>query len=186
MDYISLLKKEGALLRGHFLLASGLHSDRYIEKFRLLENPKSLKPFIEKIVELSPKVDWVVGPTLGGAIIASEVARIMGVKSAYSERDDRGRVLRRGFNIRGEDNILIVDDILTTGGSIIDTINSVEHGRILGVVVMIDRSVEDVDLGVPLHSVLRYPIINYEPLECPLCKKGIPLTKRGGGNGYGT
>ncbi len=183
MDYISLLEREGALLKGHFLLASGLHSERYVEKFRILENPTSLKPFIEKMVRLSPDVDWVVGPTLGGAIIAFELAKVMGVRSAYAERNVKGRVLRRGFNIKEEDSILIVDDILTTGGSIIDTIDSIEHGKILGAVVMIDRSVANIDLGVPLYSVLRCPITNYKPGECPLCAKGIPLTKKGGGYG---
>ncbi|MCK4322222.1 orotate phosphoribosyltransferase [candidate division WOR-3 bacterium] len=186
MDYISLLEQEGALLKGHFLLASGLHSDKYIEKFRILENPKSLEPFIQKMVELSPKVDWVIGPTLGGAIIAFELARVLGVRSAYSERNGEGRVLRRGFNIKENDTILIVDDILTTGGSITDAIVSIEKGKILGVVVMIDRSVDDIDFGIPLYSVLRYPINNYEQENCPLCREDIPLTKRGGGRGYGT
>jgi len=186
MDYIKLLEDVGALLRGHFLLTSGLHSGIYIEKFRILENPRLLEKFIQRMLELSVDVDWVVGPTLGGAIIAFELARIMGVKSAYSERDGGGRILRRGFDIKEEDTILIVDDILTTAGSIKDTIKSIEHGKILGTVVMIDRSTGYIDMDIPIHSVLRYPIENYRVEDCPLCKQGLSLTKRGGSNGQRT
>ncbi|MCK4421381.1 orotate phosphoribosyltransferase [candidate division WOR-3 bacterium] len=180
MDYEKLLRDAGALLNGHFLLTSGLHSGQYIEKFRILENPKLLKPFIEKMDDLIPDVNWVVGPTLGGAIIAFELARVRGVKSAYSERTDNGRVIRRGFDIKEGDTIIIADDILTTGGSIRDTQDSIKKGRILGAVIMIDRSVESMDVDFPVYSVLRYPIENYDPSDCPLCKEGIPITRRGG------
>ena len=187
MDYIKLLEEEGALLKGHFLLASGLHSDKYIEKFRILENPRNLEPFIQRMLKLSPdKMDWVIGPTLGGAIIAFELARVIGSRCAYSERVEDGRLLKRNFNIKDDDTILIVDDVLTTGGSIKDTIKSIETGNIIRIVVMIDRSVQDINLGIPLYSVLRYPITNYEPSICPLCRSEVPLTKRGGGKIRGT
>jgi orotate phosphoribosyltransferase len=187
VDYIKLLEEEGALLKGHFLLASGLHSDKYIEKFRILENPRNLEPFIQRMLELSSdKVDWIIGPTLGGALIAFEMARVMGSRCAYSERGEDGRVLKRNFNIKDDDTILIVDDVLTTGGSIKDTIKSIERGKIIRIVVMIDRSVQDINFGIPLYSVLRYPITNYEPSICPLCGSEVPLTKRGGGKPRGT
>ncbi|MEA1912875.1 MAG: orotate phosphoribosyltransferase [candidate division WOR-3 bacterium] len=180
MDYKFLLEEAGALLKGHFLLTSGLHSDKYIEKMRILENPRLLKPFIDRMREIGPDADWIVGPTLGGSIIAFELARVMGKKCAYAERMGEARKLKRGFDIKDEDTILIVDDVLTTGGSIKQTIKAIQKGRILGGFVMIDRSNQDPEIDIPIHSVLKYPIRNYTPEDCPLCRKKIPLTRRGG------
>jgi orotate phosphoribosyltransferase len=180
MDYKRLLEEAGALLEGHFLLTSGLHSDRYIEKMRIIENPVLAEPFIGKMKELSPEVDWFIGPTLGGAIIAFELARMTGKRSAFAERANQGRVLMRGFTIKETDKIVIVDDILTTGSSIIDTIKAIDKGEITSIVVMIDRSIENIDVGIPIKSVFKYPINNYKPETCYLCEKGLELTKRGG------
>jgi orotate phosphoribosyltransferase len=180
MDYKRLLEESGALLEGHFLLTSGLHSDKYIEKMRILENPVLAEPFIERMKELSPETDWFIGPTLGGAIIAFELARMMGKKSAFAERATQGRVLKRGFSIEKTDKIVIVDDILTTGSSIRDTIKSIDRGEITSIVVMIDRSMEDIAVDIPIKSVFKYPINNYKPETCYLCEKGLELTKRGG------
>jgi len=182
MDYKRLLEEAGALLKGHFLLTSGLHSDKYIEKMRILENPVLAEPFIEKMKELSPEADWFVGPTLGGAIIAFELARMTGKKSAFAERTKQGRVLKRGFSIEKTDKIVIVDDILTTGSSIKDTIKAIDKGEITGMVVMIDRSTENIEVGMPIKSVFKYPISNYKPENCYLCEGGVELTKRGGKN----
>ncbi|MEJ2567652.1 MAG: phosphoribosyltransferase family protein [candidate division WOR-3 bacterium] len=180
MDYKKLLESSKALLEGHFLLTSGLHSDKYIEKMRILESPALMRPFFEKMEDLSPKADWFVGPTLGGAIIAFELARITGVKSAFAERTEKGRTLKREFAIKKSDKIVIVDDILTTGSSIKETINAINKGEIVTVVVMIDRSVSDIELGIPVKSVLKYPIEIFRPEICPLCKEKIPITIRGG------
>ncbi len=180
MDYEKLLEETGALLEGHFLLTSGLHSDRYIEKMRILENPKLFEPFIEEMEKLSPETDWFVGPTLGGAIIAFELARITGKKSAFAERAEQGRVLKREFGIKGTDKIVVVDDILTTGSSIKDTIKAIEKGEILSVIVMINRSVEKIEIDIPIKSVFNFPVRNYKPEECYLCEEGVVLTKRGG------
>jgi len=182
MDYKRLLEEAGALLEGHFLLASGLHSDRYIEKMRILENPELVEPFIDKMKELSPETDWFIGPTLGGAMIAFELARITGKKCAFAERTHEGRALKREFAIKDTDKIIIVDDILTTGSSIKDTIKAIEKGKILGIVVMIDRSIEDIKINIPIKSVFKYPIKNYKPEMCNLCEEGVHLTKRGGKN----
>ena len=180
MDYKKLLEEAGALLEGHFLLTSGLHSDKYIEKMRILENPALSEPFLEKMGELSPEADWFVGPTLGGAIIAFELARRKGKRSAFAERTKEGRILKRGFSIEETDKIVIVDDILTTGSSIIDTIRAINKGNITGIVVMIDRSTEDIEFEIPVKSVFKYPVNNYRPETCYLCEKGVELTKRGG------
>jgi len=180
MNYKKLLENSNALLQGHFLLTSGLHSDKYIEKMRILENPALMEPFLEKMKDLSPRADWFVGPTLGGAIIAFELARLAGRKSAFAERTEKGRTLKREFAIKKSDKIVIADDILTTGSSIKETIKATDKGEIVAVVVMIDRSVEDIELGIPVKSVLKYPIEIFPPEKCPLCKEKIPITRRGG------
>ena len=180
MDYKKLLEQSGALLEGHFLLTSGLHSDKYIEKMRILEDPALMEPFIDKMGDLSPDTDWFVGPTLGGAIIAYELARMTGKKSAFAERKEEGRVLKREFTIKSSDKIVIVDDILTTGSSIKETIKAIDKGEIIAAVVMIDRATENIENSIPIKSVLKYPILNYREDTCPLCKVRVPLTKRGG------
>jgi orotate phosphoribosyltransferase len=182
MDYRKLLEEAGALLEGHFLLTSGLHSDKYIEKMRILENPALAQLFIDRMKDLSPETDWFVGPTLGGAIIAFELARITGKKSAFAERSDQGRELKREFTIADSDRIVIVDDILTTGSSITETIKAVNKGKILSAVVMIDRSSDKTGIDIPIKAVFKYRIKNYQPETCYLCKQGITLTKRGGKN----
>lgn len=180
MDYKKLLEEAGALLRGHFLLTSGLHSDKYIEKMRIMENPRLVEPFFNKMRDLSPETDWFVGPTLGGAIIAFELARTAGKRSAFAERTETGRELKRGFTIKDSDKIVIVDDILTTGSSIKETIKAIDKGKIIAAVVMIDRSTADIGIEVPVKSVLKYPIENFSPERCRLCEERVPLTKRGG------
>jgi orotate phosphoribosyltransferase len=180
MDYKKLLEETGALLDGHFLLTSGLHSDKYIEKMRIMENPELMEPFFNKMRDLSPETDWFVGPTLGGAIIAFELARMTGKKSAFAERTETGRELKRGFTIQHTDKIVIVDDILTTGSSIKETIKAIDGGNITAVVVMIDRAATNIEIDVPIKSVLKYPIENFSPESCRLCEEKVPLTKRGG------
>jgi orotate phosphoribosyltransferase len=180
MDYKKLLEDAGALLEGHFLLTSGLHSDKYIEKMRILENPALMEPFVDKMNDLSPETDWFIGPTLGGAIIAYELARIKGRKSAFAERTETGRKLKREFTLENSDKIVIVDDVLTTGSSIKETIKAIDKGKIIDIVVMIDRSTKNIDIDIPIKTVLKYPIETYEPGMCHLCKEKVPLTKRGG------
>ncbi len=179
-----ILIERGAILKGHFLLTSGLHSDTYFEKFRILEDPSLTQYLISTVIDrlrnLSP--DIVVGPTIGGVAVAFEVGRQLGVKAYYAERGDSGRVLRRGFKLGPENRVLVVDDVLTTGKSLLETMQVVKkHGAtIVGAFVFIDRS-EDFDPGVPLISLLKVKVKNYRPEECPLCKKGIPLVKPGSG-----
>ncbi|MEO0293635.1 MAG: phosphoribosyltransferase family protein [candidate division WOR-3 bacterium] len=180
--YRKLLEEAGALLQGHFLLTSGMHSDRYVEKIRILENPKLLAPFVKRMIELSPETDWFVGPTLGGAIIAYELARATGKKCAFAERneDGEGRSLKRDFGITGMDKIVVVDDVLTTGLSVVETCTAIKKGKILAIVVLVDRSMEPLDIDIPIKSVVRYPTRIYYPDECYLCMNKIKLTKRGG------
>jgi orotate phosphoribosyltransferase len=174
------------LKEGHFLLSSGRHSDRYVEKFDLLRHPESTSQACALIADRyrDRGVDVVAGPTTGGVILAFEVARQLGVAAAYAERasgSGTAREFRRGTHFAQGARILVVDDILTTGGSVRETLQAL-HGQpveVVGVAVLVDRSCEEIDLGVPLHSLATMDIATWEPDVCPLCARGIPLTKPG-------
>lgn len=177
------LKGLGVIKRGHFLLTSGLHSDIYFEKFRILENPDVTRQLIEfKIHELSAlRPDIVAGPTLGGVLVAYEVARQLSCKAIYIERIEGRRVIKRDFSLKGNERVLLVDDVVTTGSSIIESIELLKNRglQVVGVFSLIDRS-EGVDFGFPFITVFKVKANVYKPDECPLCKRGIPLVKPGG------
>jgi len=183
-DLLKLFKMSGAIKEGHFLLTSGLHSPVYWEKFRILQHPEYTEKLCRLIVQhfKDKKVELVAGPTTGGIILAFETARQLGVRCIFAEKMGETRAFRRDFDIAPEEKTLIVDDILTTGGSIKETINAANKlgGVVIGVGVLVDRSSEKIDLGVPLFSCIRAPTIVYPPGECPLCAANIPLVKPGG------
>jgi orotate phosphoribosyltransferase len=182
-DFQKIFKDIGLIMEGHFELTSGLHSGLYFEKFRLLEHPEHTKAACQEIANhfKDMEVETVAGPTMGGIIIACEVAKQLGKRCIFAERTPEGRDFLRGFKIQSSEKILVVDDVLTTGGSIKDVINAVKarNGIVVGVGVIVDRS-ERVDFGTPLFSVYKTRVKNYTPQDCPLCKKGITLTKPGG------
>ncbi|MGB9741588.1 MAG: orotate phosphoribosyltransferase [candidate division WOR-3 bacterium] len=181
-DLKTLLIEYQVLRAGHFLLTSGLHSDRYFEKFRILEQPRLCERFARVIADhyRATPITLVCGPTTGGVIVAYEVARQLGCRCIIAEQSETGRKIGRGFRVGAEDTVLIVDDVLTTGSSINETIDAVRAtgARIVGIGVFIDRSA-GVRLSVPLFSAVREPIQNYQPENCPLCKAGIPLETPG-------
>jgi orotate phosphoribosyltransferase len=183
-EIIQIFRDAGAILEGHFLLTSGLHSPVYWEKFRVLQYPHYTERLCRLIAEhfKKDKVQVVAGPTTGGIILAFEVARQLGVKGIFAEKEGEIRVFRRGFTINPGERVLIVDDILTTGGSIVEVIDAVRKlkGNIVGVGVLVDRSEKTQDFGVPLFSCLRSAAVTYRPTECPLCTAGIPLVRLGG------
>lgn len=180
-----LLREAGALIEGHFELTSGRHSGVYVEKFRLLERPPQTEALCRMIAdwarELSPQV--VAGPTTGGIIISYEVAKHLGLRSIFAEKTEdggaAGRAFQRGFTIAPGERVLVVDDVLTTGGSVRDVLAAVRSmgGEPLAVAVLIDRSGGKADFGVPLFSCLALDLPSYEPGECPLCEQGLALTK---------
>ncbi|MBP1707666.1 MAG: orotate phosphoribosyltransferase [Chloroflexi bacterium] len=181
-----LFEKSGAILKGHFLLTSGLHSPIYWEKFQVLQYPAYTQELCRMIADnfRDQGIQVVAGPTTGGIILAFEVARQLGVRGIFAEKKEGSseRAFRRGFSIAPGERVLLVDDILTTGGSIREVISAISSlkGKLVGIGVLVDRSEKAVDFGVPLFSCLRSVTVTYRPEECPLCAAGIPLVKRGG------
>ena len=179
-----LLESAGAVLRGHFLLSSGLHSDTYVEKFELIQHPDVAVPLCAQIADRyrDASVRTVAGPTTGGAILAFEVARQLGARCVVAERsEDGGREFRRGFKIGRGERVLVVDDVLTTGGSVRQTVAAVEGlgGVVVGAGLLVDRSGGRADAGTSYWAALELDTPAYRPDECPQCAGGVPLTKRG-------
>lgn len=170
----------GAFLRGHFVYTSGRHGADYLEKFRILEDPKATIELAAMIAErfrpLRPEL--VAGPTTGGIILAYEVARQLGVDAVYVERGEKGgRVLRRGFEILPGTRVLVVDDVVTTGGSVAETQACIANagGVVIGVGVLADRTAGRVATDVPFFACLTVDFPSYSPDACPLCADGIPI-----------
>jgi len=185
MEAEDIFRTTGAIMEGHFLLTSGLHSPIYWEKFRVLQYPQYTERLCQLIAESfrDRGVQLVAGPTTGGVLLAYEVARQLGIRSIYAERQDEGRVFRRGFSISPGERTLVVDDVLTTGGSIREVADEVKRrgGEVMGIGVLVDRSQGGVDFGVPLFSCYKTTALNYKPEDCPLCAEGIPLVEPGRG-----
>ncbi len=186
-DVLKIFSDSGALLDGHFLLSSGLHSPAYLEKFQVLQYPRFVEMLCGEIARrfADRKVEVVLGPTTGGMLLAYETAKQLGVRGIFAERESESstkRALRRGFTMRSGERVLVVDDILTTGGSVIETLAVVSEwgADLVGVAVLADRSAAPLsDLGAPLDSLLKIAVEAYTPAECPLCAAGVPITKRG-------
>jgi orotate phosphoribosyltransferase len=184
-DVERVFRESGALREGHFILASGRHSSLYLEKFQVLQHPADTEQLCAAIVvrARSLGVDTVAGPTTGGIILAHEVARQLGVRAIYAERRDGapGREFRRGFALAPGERVLVVDDIMTTGGSVQETIDAVRSagGTVAGASVLVDRSGGATRLDVSVHSLWRLEIPSYAPAECPLCAKGTPAAHPG-------
>jgi orotate phosphoribosyltransferase len=182
---LQMFEKSGAVLNGHFLLASGLHSPVYWEKFLVLQYPQFTQELCRMIAEHFRKdnIQVVAGPTTGGIILAYEVGRQLGVRGIFAEKKEgsQTRAFRRGFDIQPGERVLLVDDLLTTGGSVREVIAPIleKRGLLVGIGVLVDRSEGGVDFGYPLFSCLRSPTVAYKPEECPLCAAKIPLERRG-------
>ncbi len=182
-----IFEKSGAILKGHFLLTSGLHSPVYWEKFKVLQSPVYTEQLCRMMADhfKDKKPQVVAGPTTGGVILSHEVARLLGVRGIFAEKVEGTdeRAFRRGFSIERGERVLLVDDILTTGKSVRQVVNAVKKlgGDIVGIAVMVDRSEQKMDFGAPLFACLRSETVTYKPESCPLCQAGIPLVKPGGG-----
>ncbi len=189
LDLRSALARRGAILEGHFRLSSGRHSDRFVQKFRILEDPRVLEPVGSAIADrfrmLKPTV--VVGAAVGAIVLAYEVARQLGTKAIFVEKENGVPTLRRGFTLSPDDRVLLVEDVLTTGLSVSETIDVVRrHGaQIVGLGIIVARgpspplrSDSDSD-EIATHILLELPLRSYDEAECPQCRAGEPLTDPG-------
>jgi orotate phosphoribosyltransferase len=174
-----LLEGSGAVSSGHFRLTSGRHSDLYVQKARVLEQPARAMRLAREIASWYPTVDVVVAPAAGAIALGFAVAMLADARSIFAERTEDGMQLRRGFRIEPGERVLVVEDVVTTGGSAREVYDLAKQqgGDVLGVAALVDRTSEDV--GFPLRSVLRIAAISWSPEQCPLCRRGIPVDTPG-------
>ena len=182
-ELLDVYRRSGALLEGHFRLTSGLHSSGYLQSALVLQHPHYAealgRALGDRVRDLRATV--VLSPALGGVVIGQEVARAIGVRAIFVERQDGAFTLRRGFVIAENDRVLVVEDVMTTGGSTRETMQVARAagGHVVGAASMVDRSHGLVDLGVPYVSLLDVDLPTYEPDKCPLCAQGLPVIKPG-------
>ena len=180
----ALLVQTGAIMDGHFVLTSGLHSPHYVEKFNVLQHPEYTAQLCAAMAEKfkDANIETVVGPVTGGILLAHETGKSLGTRAIFTERVDGKMTFRRGFSLREGERVLIVEDIVTTGGSIKEVIEVVKEAGAVPVAVsmLVDRSGGKANFGdVPSTALLTMEVETYTPESCPLCAKGIPMTKRG-------
>lgn len=181
-EILQVFKACGALLEGHFLLSSGLHSSQYLQCALVLQHPAHA----EKLCSLlawpfqGQGIQAVAAPAMGGIIVAHEVARSLGARALFTERAEGRMTLRRGFQIAQGERTLVVEDVITTGGSTREVVQVVEEhgGKVVGVGCLVDRS-GGAPLEMERHALVRLEIANYPPQSCPLCQEGRPLVKPG-------
>jgi orotate phosphoribosyltransferase len=180
---LALFRRAGALLEGHFRLSSGLHSNGYLQSALVLQHPGDAgalgAALAGRVAAWRP--DVVLSPALGGVIIGHEVGRALTVRALFAERAEGKLTLRRGFSLSRGERVLIVEDVVTTGGSTRETIEVATStgAEVVGAAALIDRSGGTAQLGVPLEALARLSLPAYEPSACPLCAKGVPVTKPG-------
>lgn len=181
-EVLEIFQECQAILEGHFLLSSGLHSSKYIQCAKMLQYPDKAalvcSALAEKFKELEIKV--VVGPAMGGIIVAHEVAKSLGVRAIFAERENGVMQLRRGFSLKEGERVLVVEDVVTTGGSILEVANLIKSlkGKVISLASLIDRS-NDKEFDFPMVSLLKIKATTYEKDSCPLCQEGLPLVKPG-------
>ncbi len=180
---LALMIETKALLVGHFRLTSGRHSGEYFQCARIVERPLAAEELGRMLADRfrEDAVDVVVAPALGGIIVGHEVARALGVRSIFAEREGGAMTLRRGFFLRPGERVLVVEDVVTTGGSVKEVASLVREagGELVGFGFLVDRSLDPPGLGARSESLLRRRIDSYEPDHCPLCLEGVPVTKPG-------
>jgi orotate phosphoribosyltransferase len=189
-ELLDLFRRSGALLEGHFRLTSGLHSSRYLQCALVLQHPQHAEALGQAIAERASELraTVVLSPALGGLIIGHEVARALGIRAIFAEREDGTLTLRRGFLVGDGDRVLVVEDVLTTGGSTRETIQvaRASGGHVVAAASIVDRSRSTtgeprvaLDLGVPYFNLLTIDLPTYEPDKCTLCARGLPVVKPG-------
>lgn len=184
-EVLAEFRAAGALLEGHFILSSGRRSSVFIQKFRVFEQParteRLCRALADKLTETFGKVDVVVAPAIGGIVPGYEIARALGARSLFVEREEGVFQLRRGFEIRAGERVVVVEDIVTTGLSVRECLNSLgdQPGEILGVACLIDRSGGKADVGATLVSLCQYAVPDYDPRDLPPELQALPPVKPG-------
>jgi orotate phosphoribosyltransferase len=182
-ELLDLFRKSGALLEGHFRLSSGLHSTGYLQCALVLQHPQNAELLGRAIAVRTRALGAtaVLSPALGGVIIGHEVGRALGVRALFAERQDGALMLRRGFMLGENDRVLVIEDVVTTGGSTRETMQvaTAAGGHVVGAAAIVDRSGGRSELSVPFHALLEIDLPTYEPDACPLCAKGLPVVKPG-------
>jgi orotate phosphoribosyltransferase len=182
-ELLDVFRRSGALLDGHFRLTSGLHSPGYLQCALVLQHPEHAGALGQAIAararELRPTV--VLSPALGGVIIGQEVGRALGIRAIFAERQDGSLTLRRGFIISESDRVLVIEDVLTTGGSTRETMQVAKAagGQVVGAAAIVDRSAGAARFDVPFTALLALALPTYEPDQCPICAQGLPVLKPG-------
>ncbi len=181
---MEILKEAGVLLEGHFLLTSGRHSGKYLQCAKIFQNAKYSEELCGELAKLyaGADIDVVIGPAIGAILISYEVARQLGVPNMFAERDGDGKMtLRRSFEIKPGQRVLVVEDVVTTGGSVREVTELVKEagGIVAGIGSIIDRTGGKIDFGVPYKAVLPIEVESYEAEDCPICKTGVPVVKPG-------
>ena len=176
-----LLERRGAMLTGHFLLSSGLHSGRFIQKFRIFEDPATADEVGAALADLlrPAKPQVVVSAAVGGIILGFVVARSLGVRNIFVEKEGGKPVLRRGFRLDAGERVAIVEDVMTTGRSVAEVIDVVRGAgaEVVAIGAVVKRG--RVDLPLPVSALLDLPLEDFDPASCPLCREGTPLSDPG-------
>jgi orotate phosphoribosyltransferase len=182
-ELLDLFRRSGALMEGHFRLTSGLHSSGYLQCALVLQHPAHAETLGRAIAERTQSLrpTAVLSPALGGVVIGHEVGRALGVRALFAERQDGELTLRRGFVIAENDRVLVVEDVLTTGGSTRETMQvaRASGGRVVGAASIVNRSGGRAEFDVPFASLLDIDLPTHEPDKCPLCAQGLPVVKPG-------
>lgn len=182
-EYLDIFRKSEALMDGHFLLTSGKHSAQYMQCAQVLQYPDRAATLAEGLASQFRNLDvqTVIGPATGGILVAHEVAKALGVRSLFTERENGIMRLRRGFTLTPGERVLVVEDVITTGGSVREVLAVVQEfgATALGVGVLVDRTGGSVDFGLPQCSIIQLNIQAFDAQECPLCAQGIPAIKPG-------
>lgn len=180
---LEILKEAGVLCEGHFRLTSGKHSAKYLQCAKIFQYAAFSEELCAALAEkfADEHIDVVIGPAIGAIQMAYEVSRHIGVKNIFAERENGAMALRRGFTIEKGDRVLVVEDVVTTGGSVREVIDIVQSngGSVVGVGSIVDRTGGKINFGVRYESVISMNVTAYEPTECPLCKENIPIVKPG-------
>jgi orotate phosphoribosyltransferase len=175
------LELRGALLDGHFRLSSGRHSNRFVQKFRLLEDPAAVEPIAAELASRATpyRPTVVVSAAVGGIVLGYEVARRLGTKAIFVEKENGVAALRRGFALGPGDRAFVVEDVVTTGGSVREVLDVVREREAQAVAVGVIVRRQPADFGVPTIALLELPVVSYDPAECPQCARGEPLSEPG-------